>query len=150
MVSSGEIGGDGLAGRVDAGGPADLFPFWRTPVFKTDLRQVPACSLPPTGDDCRRDPGHRSGPPHLLRAGHCLLVLAHVARESSPGAFQFTEPPTDAERHLGAVLGQAFHQGCSLTGIALATGIPADRVVAIGKRTIRRSKWLSRIAADQV
>jgi hypothetical protein len=40
------------------------------------------------------------------------------------------------------------HQGCSLADIALATRLPPDQVVAIGKRTIRRTKWLSRIAAD--
>lgn len=40
------------------------------------------------------------------------------------------------------------HQGCSLADIALATRLPPDQVVAIGKRTIRRTKWLSRIAVD--
>jgi hypothetical protein len=72
----------------------------------------------------------------------CLLGLVTV-RDIDPAAFRLTEPPTDAERHLGTVLGQAFHQGCSLADVAFATGLPADRVVEIGKRTIRRTGWLS-------
>ncbi len=51
-----------------------------------------------------------------------------------------------AERDLGRVLGQAFHQGCALADAALATGLPPDRLVAIGKRTIRGTKWLGRLA----
>jgi hypothetical protein len=79
---------------------------------------------------------------------HCLMTLASIARRTDPASFQLSEPPTDAERHLGLVLGQAFHQGCSLADVALATGLPPDRVIAIGKRTIRRAQWLSRITAN--
>jgi len=55
------------------------------------------------------------------------------------------EPPAEAERELGFAFGQAFHKGCSLADVALATGLPPDQVVAIGKRTIRRTEWLNRI-----
>jgi hypothetical protein len=41
--------------------------------------------------------------------------------------------------------GQAFHQGCQLADVALAAGLSNDQVVAIGKRTIRRTGWLKRI-----
>ena len=44
------------------------------------------------------------------------------------------------QRRLGFCIGQAFHQGCSLPDVALATGLAADQVIAIGKRTIRRTK----------
>ncbi len=76
----------------------------------------------------------------------CLTTLAHAARRTDPASFRLDEPPANAERALGRVLGQAFHQGCSLTDVALAAGLPPDRVVAIGKRTIRRTSWLSRTA----
>jgi len=52
-------------------------------------------------------------------------------------SIRFEAPPGEAERGLGRVLGQAFHQGCSIADAALATGLPPDQVVAIGKRTIR-------------
>lgn len=38
--------------------------------------------------------------------------------------------------------------GCSVADVALAAGLPPGRVVAIGKRTLRRAQWLGRIAAD--
>ena len=81
---------------------------------------------------------------------HCLLALASAARRTDPASIPLDEPPAEAERDLGHVLGQAFHQGCSIADAALATGLPTDRVVAIGKRTIRRAKWLSRVSADPV
>jgi hypothetical protein len=59
--------------------------------------------------------------------------------------FRLDEPPSDAERRFGAVLGQAFHQGCSLADVAFAATLPADQIIAIGKRTIRRTKWLERL-----
>jgi hypothetical protein len=76
----------------------------------------------------------------------CLVTLARIARRADPASFRLDEPPANAERALGRVLGQAFHQGCSLADVALATRLPPDRVVAIGKRTIRRTKWLGQIA----
>jgi hypothetical protein len=43
------------------------------------------------------------------------------------------------------VIGQAFHQGWPLADVAFAARIPADLIVAIGKRTIRRKGWLTRL-----
>ena len=76
---------------------------------------------------------------------HALLVLASVARDTDPATFVLDEPPSPAEQELGFVIGQAFHQGWSLADVAFAAGIPADHIVAIGKRTIRRKGWLTRL-----
>jgi NAD(P)-dependent dehydrogenase (short-subunit alcohol dehydrogenase family) len=77
---------------------------------------------------------------------HCLILLPDLARGTDPASFRLDEPPTNAEQGLGRALGQAFQQECSLADIAFATGLPPDLIVAIGKRTIRRTRWLSRIA----
>jgi hypothetical protein len=76
---------------------------------------------------------------------HALLVLASVARNTDPAAMALDEPPSPAERDLGFVIGQAFHQSWPLADVALASGIPAERIVAIGQRTIRRKNWLQRL-----
>ena len=81
---------------------------------------------------------------------HCLILLAGVAPRTDRASFRLDEPPANSERDLGRALGQAFHQGCSLADIALATRLPPDRVVAIGKQTIRGTKWLSRIADPDI
>jgi len=60
-------------------------------------------------------------------------------------AFNLDEPASDAERRFGFVLGQAFHQGCSLADVSFAARLPSERVIAIGKRTIRRTKRLERL-----
>jgi hypothetical protein len=73
------------------------------------------------------------------------MMLASTAKETAPASFDLTRPPTDAERHLGHVIGDAFYHRCLLRDIALATGLPPEQVVAIGKRTLRRTKWLSRV-----
>ena len=75
----------------------------------------------------------------------CLIGLAYVAQRTDPAAFRLDEPPADAERDFGRGLGQAFHQGCTLADVAMAARLPADQIVAIGKRTIRGTSWLERI-----
>ncbi len=70
---------------------------------------------------------------------HVLLAVADVAQNANPAAFRLNEPPSAAEKHFGGVLGQALHQGCDLADIALAAQLPPEPVVAIGKRTIRRT-----------
>jgi hypothetical protein len=60
-------------------------------------------------------------------------------------AFRLTEPPSFAEQHLGTCLSNAFYQECSLADIMLASGLSAEQVVATGKRTIRRRKWLRKL-----
>jgi hypothetical protein len=76
---------------------------------------------------------------------HALLVVESTARHTDPAALQADGPPSDAEKDLGCVFGQAFHQGLSLADLALAAQLPADQIVAIGKRTIRRTNWLKRL-----
>jgi hypothetical protein len=122
-----------------------VIPFWRTPVFGIKLERVPVFLLPRLAEMAGEVPDNDVGRRIYYERIHCLLVLSSVAGDADPAGFQLAEPPTGAERDLGEVLGQAFHQGCSLADIALATGLPPDRVVAIGKRTIRGTGWLSRI-----
>jgi len=74
-----------------------------------------------------------------------LLALAGIARGTNIASFDRGEPPARDEKLLGHVIGQAFHQGCSLADVALASGLDPEQVVAIGKRTIRRTKWLDRL-----
>jgi hypothetical protein len=76
---------------------------------------------------------------------HALLVLASVARTTDHAVLVFDERASAAERDLGFVIGQAFHQGWQLADVAFAAGIPADQVVVIGQRTIRRTGWLKRL-----
>jgi hypothetical protein len=133
--------------RADAGGAPQLIKFWRSPVFREKFSNVPAFLLPRLAEMATEVPNTHPGRRIYYERVHCLILLAHIAGRTDPASFNLTEPPTNAERDLGLALGQAFHQGCSLADIALATGLPPDRVVAIGKRTIRRTKWLSQIAA---
>ena len=72
-------------------------------------------------------------------------MVASIAGRTDLAAIQLDQPPSADEKDLGTVFGQAFHQGCSLADVAFAADLPADQVVAIGKRTIRRTGWLKRI-----
>ncbi len=139
---------DYLSGLLEAEDAPELVKFWRSPVFREKFHNVPAFLLPRLAEMATEVPDTHTGRCIYYERVHCLIVLAYVARRTDPASYRLDEPPADAERGLGRVLGQAFHQGCSLADIALATGLPPDRVVAIGKRTIRRTKWLSRMAAD--
>ena len=76
---------------------------------------------------------------------HALLAVAAVAGTTKPATFPLELPPSEAEKRFGTVLGQAFHEGCSLADVALAAALPEERVVAIGKRTIKRSGWLGHL-----
>jgi hypothetical protein len=76
---------------------------------------------------------------------HALLAVEGTARRTDPAALQLDGPPSDAEKDLGSVFGQAFHQGLSLADVVLAAQLSAGQVVAIGKRTIRRTNWLKRL-----
>ena len=139
---------DYLAELAEAEDGPDVVKFWRSPVFKQKLYNVPAFLLPRLAEMAAEVPDTHLGRRIYYERAYCLLGLASVARRTDPASFRLDEPPTNAEMDLGTVLGKAFHQGCSLADTALATGLPPDRVVAIGKRTIRRTTWLSRIAAD--
>jgi hypothetical protein len=62
-----------------------------------------------------------------------LLAVAALTRTTDLASY---EPPRDTKAHVGYVLGQAIHQGCTLADIALAPGLPPERAVEIAKRTI--------------
>ena len=131
-----------------AGGTPELIKFWRSPVFREKFSNVPVFLLPRFTEMAAEVPDTPTGRRVYYERVHCLLALASVARRADPASIRLDEPPAEAERDLGRVLGQAFHQGCSIADAALATGLTPDRVVAIGKRTIRGTKWLSRVTAD--
>ena len=135
-----------LAELLEAEDAPELIKFWRSPVFREKFYDVPAFLLPRLAEMATEVPNTLTGLRIYNERVHCLMALAGVARRTDPASFRLDEPPANAERDLGLALGQAFHQGCSLADIALATGLPPDRVVAIGKRTIRRTEWLSQIA----
>jgi hypothetical protein len=135
---------DSHAELAEAGGAKELVKFWRSPVFSEKFSDVPAFLLPRFREMAAEVPDTPTGRRVYYERVHCLLALASVARRTDPASVRLDEPPAEAERDLGRLLGQAFHQGCSIADAALATGLPPDRVVAIGKRTIRRTKWLGR------
>ena len=138
---------DFLAELAEAGGAPELVKSWRSPVFGEKFSNVPAFLLPRFTEMAAEVPDTPTGRRIYYERVHCLLALASVTRHANPASVRLDAPPTEAERDLGRVLGQAFHQGCSIADAALATGLPPDQVVAIGKRTIRGTKWLSRMTA---
>lgn len=139
---------DLLAELAETEGTPELVKFWRSPVFGEKFWNVPAFLLPRLSEMAGEVPDTQTGRRIYYERAHCLLVLASAARRADLASIRLDEPPGDAERDLGRILGQAFHQGCSLADSALATGLPPGRLVAIGKRTIRGAKWLSRTEAD--
>jgi hypothetical protein len=132
----------GAAKSTDA---SDVIPFWRLPIFGHKLRQVPTFLVPALSTIATQIPDTDLGYRISYERAQALLVVASVAKGTEPATFLLGEPPSDAERCFGTVLGQAFHQGLSLADVAFAANIPADLVVAIGKRTIRRTNWLKRL-----
>jgi len=141
---------DYLVELLEAEDAPELIKFWRSPVYRERFYNVPAFLLPRLAEMATEVATEFPDPHTGLRVyyerAHCLILLAGIARRTDPASFRLDEPPANSERDLGRALSQAFHQGCSLADIALATRLPPDRVVAIGKRTIRGTKWLSRIA----
>ena len=139
---------DFLSELLEAEDAPERIKFWRSPVFREKFHNVPAFLLPRLAEMATEVPNTNTGRGIYYERVHCLLTLASIARRTDPASFRLDEPPANAERDLGRALGQAFHEGCSLADVALATGLPPGQVVATGKRTLRGTKWLSRIAAD--
>ena len=119
----------------------DMIERWRDPVFDETYQQVPAplaARLTEMAEEIQAR--------HIYYERlNVLLAVASVATMTDRSTFQPDEPPSDNEKQLGFVIGQAFHQGCKLADVALATELPPDRVVEIGKRTIRRTNWLKHL-----
>jgi hypothetical protein len=131
---------DYLLELAEADGLPERIPFWRSPVFRIKLQRVPAFLVPRLAELETEVPSSSEGKALYYGRVSCLLTLAVTPRPSSTA-----EPPTEAERELGHAIGSAFYHGCSLADIAFATGLPPEQVVAIGRRTLRRTKWLSHI-----
>jgi hypothetical protein len=120
---------------------ADLLEQWRDPVFNERHTQVPVALATRLTEMAEEIPRSKI----YYERKHVLLAVAAAARKTDPATFAADGPPSDAEQELGTVLGQAFHQGCPLADVALAAGLHPDHVVAIGKRTIRRTGWLKHL-----
>ena len=133
--------------RPDTSRPAttNVISFWRLPVFGHKLTNVPAFLVPTLSKMATQLADTGLGHRISYERAHALLVLASVARKADVASFVLEGSPSAAERELGFVIGQAFHQGWPLADVACAARIPADQVVAIGERTIRRKGWLKRI-----
>lgn len=105
--------------------------------------------IPGAPDDLPVTPLGHGALPRSLRVSYermyALFAVAAFARATKPATFLAEDPPSDAEKRFGSVIGQAFHQGCSLADVALAADVPEDQIVAIGKRTIKRTGWLDRL-----
>jgi hypothetical protein len=118
---------------------------WRLPVFEHELPNVPAFLVPTLSKMAAEVADAPLGFRISYERAHALLVLASAAQKTDPAGFELGEPPSEAERRFGTLIGQAFHQGWPLADVTFAARIPADRVVVIGKRTIRRKGWLTRL-----
>ncbi len=123
----------------------ELLSRWRDPVWNERYEGVPARLVSRLTEMALEASAAALGHHIFYERVHCLLVVASIAGRTDLAAIQFDEPPSGDEKLLGSVFGQAFHQGCSLADVAFAAELPAEQVVAIGKRTIRRTGWLKRI-----
>ena len=123
----------------------ELLSRWRDPVWNESYERVPARLVLRLTEMALEASATAVGHRIFYERVHCLLVVASIAGRTDLAAIPSDQPPSDDERRLGNVFGQAFHQGCSLADVAFAADLQAQQVVAIGKRTIRRTGWLKRI-----
>jgi hypothetical protein len=123
----------------------EVISLWRLPVFGHKLHSVPVYLVPTLSKMAAQVPDTPLGYRVSYERSHALLVLASVASKVDAASFPLGDPPSALERELGVVIGQAFHQGWPLAEVAVAARMPAELVVAIGKRTIRRKGWLTRL-----
>jgi hypothetical protein len=133
-----------LSELAQAEGSPRLIKFWRSPVFREKFRNVPAVLLARLSEMASEVPVTDLGRRMYYERVHALLAVEAVATRADVATI-LSDSPSDAEKRLGRVIGQAFHQGCTLADVAMAARLPADQVVAIGKRTIRGTGWLQRI-----
>ena len=138
-------GSGGLTGREAAAG-LDMVSVWQAPVSGVEIRYVPVFLLPRLAEMAAEVPDTSLGRKIYRHQAHCLAGVAYAAQHADVTAFGLAEPLSPAEQHLGFALRTAFYQECSLADIMLASGLSAEQVIAIGKRTIRRRKWLRKLA----
>jgi hypothetical protein len=145
VTDSDSAGSGGLPGGEAAAG-LEMLSVWQTPVLDVEIRYVPVFLLPRLAEMAAEVPDTSLGRKIYCHRAQCLAVLARVAQRADAAAFRAAEPPSPAEQRVGSALSNAFYQECSLADIMLASGLSAEQVVAIGKRTIRRRKWLRKLA----
>ena len=80
-------------------------------------------------------------PASLIAFNERLQALVAVAGVAQTTDLANYDPPADTKSHVDFVLGQAFHQSCSLPDVAIAAELPAEHVLAIAKRTIPGTPW---------
>src|SRR5258708_29157997 len=131
--------------RPNASGEAELIQMWRFPNFGDKTRRVPAFMVPRLTEMANELPGTDLDRRIYYERVHALLAVAPATGGKDRAGFNLDEPPSDAGKDFGAILGQAFHQGCSLADVAFAARLPPEHIIAVGKRTIRRTNWLKRI-----
>ena len=123
----------------------ELIPVWRLPIFGDKIHRTPAFLVPRLTEMANELPGTDLDRRIYYERVYALLAIASTTRGKNRAGFNLDEPPSDAERRFGAVLGQAFHQGCSLDDVAFAAGLSPEHIIAVGKRAIRGTSWLKRI-----
>ena len=136
---------DYLSELTQTEGSPRLIKFWRSPVFREKFHNVPAVMLPRLSEMATEVPATDLGRRVYYERAHALLAVEGASRQADVAALQVADSPSDTEKRLGRVIAQAFHQGCTLADVAMAARLPADQIVAIGKRTIRGTSWLERI-----
>lgn len=84
--------------RSDSGGGAEsqVIAFWRLPVFRHKLRNLPAFLVPPLSTMAAQLTVTPLGYRISYERASALLVLASVARETDPAMFVLDEPPSSA------------------------------------------------------
>jgi hypothetical protein len=145
LVTESESAGSGGLPAEEGAAGLEVLSVWQAPVADVQIRYVPVFLLPRLAEMASEVPGTSLGRKVYCHQAQCLTLLASAARRADVAAFRLAEPLSLAEQVLGSALSSAFYQECSLADIMLASGLSAGQVVAIGKRTIRRRKWLRKL-----
>ena len=133
----------------DDSAAAELIPLWCLPIFGDKIRQVPGFLVPRLTEMANELPGTDFDRRIYYERVHALLAVASISRGKDRAGFNLDEPPSNSEKRFGAILGQALHQGCSLADVAFAARLQPEHIIAVGKRTIRRTNWLKRIYVNR-
>jgi hypothetical protein len=102
---------DYLSELAEARTVPELIKFWRSPVFREKFYDVPAFLLPRlaemAAEVAAEVPDTHTGRRIYYERVCSLIALAYVAQRTDPASFRLDEPPANAERALGGVLGRA-------------------------------------------